>query len=81
MPMKGIRTIDVEKDKDGTIKDVRLVFGPHYFVELYRRDNDEVEFSLGATHHGFRADASQVNGELEKIINEIRERHPDKSID
>jgi hypothetical protein len=33
-------------------------------------------FSLGATHHGFKADASQVGKVLEKIIDEAKEKHP-----
>jgi len=78
--LNGIRTINVTKDAEGNPTRVRLAFGPHYFVEL--RDTDgRVEFRLGATHHGFMADASEVSGELEKIINEIRNSHPDNLID
>ena len=50
----------------------QLVFGPHYFVQLKLEDLGAVTFVLGATHHGFKADASQVNCELEKIIYEVR---------
>jgi len=60
---------------------VRVVFGPHYFVELHREINGGVSFVLGATHHGFRADASEIDGELEKIIYEIREAHPHNIVD
>ena len=38
-------------------------------------------FVLVATHHGFRADASEVDGELERIIEEIRHAHPDAEVD
>lgn len=72
---EGIRVVDVTKDEKGTIQKVRLVFGPHYFVELHEKEEGGVEFVLGATHHGFHADASQVGGELEKIIYEVREKH------
>lgn len=65
---------------EGGYEEVRLVFGPHYFIEL-RREGKGVTLYLGATHHGFKADASQVNGELEQIINEIREAHPQNTID
>jgi hypothetical protein len=78
---KGIRTLKTRKDPKGNYQYVRLVFGPHYFVELHGDENGKVTFILGATHHGFRADASEVNGELEQLINEIRETHPDKSVD
>ena len=33
--LKGIRTVEVEKDGKGKYRYVRLVFGPHYFVELH----------------------------------------------
>lgn len=81
MPLNGIRTVDVDKDSAGNIKKVRLVFGPHYFVELHSKEHEGVEFVLGATHHGFHADATEVNGELEKIINEVRAKHADKLVD
>ena len=56
-------------------------FRPALFVELHRESNGNVTFALGATHHGFRADASDVDGELEQIINEIRRAHPTNLID
>jgi hypothetical protein len=79
--LKGIRTVDVEKDSNGNYKRVRLVFGPHYFVELHRGPGDTVSFVLGATHHGFKADASEVGGELEKFIGEIRQAHLNNLVD
>jgi len=81
MLLSGIRTVNVERDDTDTIRKVRLVFGPHYFVELRSNKAGHVEFILGATHHGFRADASEVNGELEKIIYEVRDQHTDKLVD
>jgi hypothetical protein len=77
----GIRTIDVDKDDEGNASHVRLVFGPHYFMELHREAANRVTFVLGATHHGFKADASEVNGELEGLINEVREAHPGNAVD
>jgi hypothetical protein len=79
--LEGIRTIDVERDAEGNPHHVRLVFGPHYFVELQREDSGSVTFVLGATHHGFRADASEVGGELEALIEEIRRDHPGSVVD
>lgn len=81
MTQTGIRTIEVKKDDKGDYKSVRLVFGPHYFVELHRERDGDVTFVLGVTHHGFKADASEVNGELEKIIYEIRSAHPKNLVD
>lgn len=78
---EGIRTVDVYKDTEGNYEHVRLVFGPHYFVELKREEGGRVSFTLGATHHGVRADASEVSGELEGFINELREAHPGNLVD
>ncbi len=78
---EDIRTIDIEKDSKGRYKDVRIVFGPHYFVELHRNSNGKVTFVLGATHHGFKADASEVSGELEQFINQIRDKYPKNLVD
>lgn len=77
----GIREVHVDKDAHGNYEFVRLVFGPHYFVELRRGKSGSVSFAVGATHHGFQADASEVNGELERIIEEVRSNHPGNQID
>jgi hypothetical protein len=79
--LKGIRTVDSDSNKDGEYTRVRLVFGPHYFVEIHADESDRVTFIVGATHHGFKADASEVGGELERLINEVGESHPEKAID
>jgi hypothetical protein len=67
--------------KTGTCTHLRVVFGPHYFMELDAGSDGKVNLILGATHHGFRADASEVGGDLEGLINEIRDAHPDQAID
>lgn len=77
----GIRTVEVQKDNTGNVKDVRIVFGPHYFLELHADAKGRVTFVLGATHHGFKADASEVGGELERMVGEIREAHPNNVVD
>lgn len=77
----GIRTVEVEENNRGDYTRVRLVFGPHYYVELHQQETGGVDFVLGATHHGFRADASDVNGELERLINEVRNNHPRNAVD
>ena len=77
---KGIRSVATKKDAKGNYEYVRLLFGPHYFVELQSKESGEVRFILGATHHGFKADASAVGGELETLINEIRKAHPGNAI-
>ncbi len=77
--MKLDININQEKNKKGKIVKVYIRFGPHYFVEI--EDKEKVIFKLGATHHGFKADASVVAGELEEIIYKIREQHPKNIID
>ena len=79
--LEGIRKVETEQDTEGNYTHVRVVFGPHYFIELDREESGSVRFVLGATHHGFRADASEVDGELERLINEVREAHPETVID
>lgn len=78
---EGIRSIEIQNTNLGRCKRVRLVFGPHYFVELIRQKGGKISFVLGATHHGFKVDASEVGGDLEKLINEIRDRHPKTCVD
>ena len=77
----GIREVTTTKNKRGDYESVRLVFGPRYFVQLKLEDLGAVTFVLGATHRGFKADSSQVNGELEKIIYEVRGNHAGNLVD
>ena len=77
---KGIRKVITRKGENGRYQHVRIVFGPHYFVELTDTENG-LSFSVGATHHGITADASEIDGELEQIINELRNTHPENRID
>ena len=65
----------------GSFNGIRIVFGPHYFIELHRTAKGPVTFILGATHHGFKADASEVGGELEQFIEVIRRLHPANAVD
>ena len=59
---------------------VRIQFGPHHFVEVFQED-EGVKFVVGATHHGFLADASEVPSQLENVVEEIRASHPDLAVD
>jgi len=78
--MEKIREVNIKKDKDKKFKRVHIIFGPHYFIDLFE-DGGKITFILGATHHGFKADASEVGGELEKFINEIRNKNPQNAVD
>jgi hypothetical protein len=76
----GIRSLEPKIGEDGRIESLRVVFGPHYFLELEATPKGTL-FRLGATHHGFEAGASEVGGELEQIIEHVRTSFPDRTID
>lgn len=46
-----------------------------------RYDEGWVEFLLGAHHTGFKADASEIQGQLQKYISEIKDRHPESAFE
>ena len=70
-----IGEVEIEKDDKGNTRAVRLAFGPHYFVEV-QRTGGKVALYVGASHHGVKADASQVAGELERFVEELKAAHP-----
>ncbi len=72
---------EVEYDEEGKIIKVFVQFGPHYFIDIMPNEIGDLTIYLGATHHGFKARATDVGGELEDIIYEIRDKHPDLSFD
>ena len=72
--------VDVEHDSQGGVCRASIRFGPHYRVEVSSED-DRTEFVLVYTHHGFRADASDPGGELERIIERVRETDPGLTVD
>jgi hypothetical protein len=57
-----------------------VLFGTNYFLEIVE-DDGRVNFLLGAHHTGFKADASELQGELQKYIREIEERHPESAME
>lgn len=77
---KPIRIEKVQKNAAGEVTRVRIVFGPHHFLEVDSQ-GEKTSFVVGYTHHGFRADASDPSGPLERIIDEVRERHPEWRVD
>lgn len=76
-----IREVKVEKDENGKVKSVTVVFGPHYFIEIMPNEAGKLILYIGATHHGFSADATQVGKGLEAIIEEVRRNHPELVFD
>jgi len=55
---KEIREVTVEKDNRGGYKRVRVVFGPHCFVDIFSRKG-KLTLALGATHHGFQGSSGR----------------------
>ena len=78
--MAKIRSVVVEGNRESGYKRVQVLFGTNYFLEIV--DNDgRVEFLLGAHHTGFKADASELQGQLQKYISEVKERHPESAFE
>ena len=76
MPQNGIRDVQFQWAPSGKVESLRVLFGPHYFLELRVTEGETVAI-LGYTHHGIRAKATEVNDQLEKAINALMENHPD----
>ncbi len=74
--MAKIREVVVEGNRDSGYKRVQVLFDTNYFLEIID-NNGRIDFLLGARYSGFKADASELNGELQKYISEIQERHPE----
>jgi len=60
-------------------ENVKVEFGPHYFVDIMK-DNSGVKFVLATTRHGIMLDASEVEGELERAIEFLRENNTIKTV-
>ena len=73
--VERIEMPEITKDAGGRVTAVRFAFGPHYFVEVELEAGNTM-FYFGSTHHGVRADASEVMGELERFIEELKAAHP-----
>ena len=78
--MAKIRAVVTEGDRQNGYKRVQVLFGTNYFLEIVESDG-RVEFLLGAHHTGFKADASELNGELQKFISEVQQRHPESAFE
>lgn len=78
--MAKIRAVVTEGNRESGYKRVQILFGTNYFLEIVENEG-QVQFLLGAHHTGFKADASEVNGELRKYINEVIERHPESTLE
>jgi len=78
--MAKIRSVVVEGDQKTGYKRVQVLFGTNYFLEIVENEG-RVSFLLGAHDTGFKADASELQGELQKYISEVQERHPESALE
>ena len=74
----GILSADIVKGKGG-VEAVVVRVAPHYLVVITGGAKPTV--SLACTHHGFVAEAFELNGQLEQVINHIRKRFPELRVD
>ncbi len=78
--MAKIRSVVVEGNRETGFKRVQVLFGTNCFLEIVD-ENGRIHFSMGAHHSGFKADASEIDSELQQYIGEIQERHPDHALE
>lgn len=78
--MAKIRSVVVEGCRESGYRRIQVLFGTNYFLEIVD-DDGRISFLLGAHHTGFKADASELQGELHKYISEIEQRHPGSSFE
>ena len=76
--VRGIRSIHVARGKKGPDAIV-IQLAPHYLVVITGGAKPTV--SLACTHHGFVAEAFELNGQLEQVINLVRQHLPQLSTD
>ena len=74
----GILSADIVKGKGG-VEAVVVRLAPHYLVVITGGDKPTV--SLACTHHGFVAEAFELNGQLEQVINHVRKHFPKLRVD
>ena len=74
----GILSADVVKGKGG-VEAVVVRLAPHYVVVITGGAKPTV--SMACTHHGFVAEAFELNGQLEQVINHVRKRFPKLRVD
>jgi hypothetical protein len=74
----GILSADVVKGKGG-VEAVVVRLAPHYLVVITGGAKPTV--SLACTHHGFEAEAFELNGQLEQVIDYVRKRFPKLRVD
>lgn len=76
--VRGIRNIHVARGKKGPDAIV-IQLAPHYLIVV--TGGPKPTIGLSYTHHGFVAEAFELNGQLEQVINLVRQHLPQLSTD
>ena len=74
----GILSADIVKGK-GAVEAVVVRVAPHYLIVITGGAKPTV--SMACTHHGFVAEAFELNGQLEQVIEHVRKRFPKLRVD
>ena len=74
----GILSADIVKGKGG-VEAVVVRVAPHYLIVITGGAKPTV--SMACTHHGFVAEAFELNGQLEQVISHVRQRFPKLRVD
>ena len=74
----GLRGIEVSRGRDGA-ECVVVSLAPHYTIVITGGAQPKV--AIGYTHHAFVAEAFELNGQLEQVINHVRHHFPKLRVD
>lgn len=76
--VRGVRSIHIARNTNG--RDAIVIqLAPHHLVIITGGAKPTV--SLACTHHGFVAEAYELNGQLEQVINHVRKCFPELRVD
>jgi hypothetical protein len=76
--VEGIRSIEVVR-APGVAECLVISLAPHYTVVITGGPKPSV--GVNYTHHGFVAEAFELNGQLEQVINHVRKHFPKLRVD
>ena len=76
--VRGVRSIHIARNTNG--RDAIVIqLAPLHLVVITGGAKPTV--SLACTHHGFVAEAYELNGQLEQVINHVRKHFPKLRVD
>ena len=75
---RGLLSVDIQK-KGREVQAVVVRLAPHHIIVITGGSSPSV--AMSCTHHGFVAEAFELNGQLEQVINHVRKHFPKLRID